>query len=61
MPHPECYPQTPDGRYFVVRGRLWRTSNPALDPAERERLVLGAILAAVGGSVGTPHDLRQPI
>lgn len=24
------YPVTPDGRYFVVRGRLWRTSNPAL-------------------------------
>jgi hypothetical protein len=39
VPHPECYPRTPDGRYFVVRGRLWRTSNPALDPAERERLV----------------------
>jgi hypothetical protein len=30
---------TPDGRYFVVRGRLWRASNPGLDPAERERLV----------------------
>ena len=33
------YPTTPDGRYFVVRGRLWRCSNPALDPAERQRLV----------------------
>lgn len=33
------YPVTPDGRYFVVRGRLWRCSNPALDAAERERLV----------------------
>jgi hypothetical protein len=30
---------TPDGRYLVVRGRLWRTSNPGLDPAERSRLV----------------------
>lgn len=30
---------TPDGRYIVVRGRLWRTSNPALDPIEREQLV----------------------
>lgn len=29
---------TPDGRYFVVRGRLWRCSNPELDPADRERL-----------------------
>ena len=34
-----AYPHTPDGRYFVVKGRLWRTSNPALAPEERERLV----------------------
>ena len=33
------YPTTPDGRYFVVRGRLWRTSNPALEPGKRQRLV----------------------
>lgn len=33
------YPRTPDGRYFVVKGRLWRTSNPDLAPEERERLV----------------------
>lgn len=32
-------PTTPDGRYFVVRGRLWRTSNPALEPHVRQRLV----------------------
>jgi hypothetical protein len=31
------HPVTPDGRYFVVRGRLWRMSNPALNEAERER------------------------
>lgn len=30
---------TPDGRYLVVRGRLWRRSNPALPDAERARLV----------------------
>lgn len=30
---------TPDGRYLVVRGRLWRTSNPALTPAQRQTLV----------------------
>ena len=30
------YPRTPDGRYFVVCGRLWRTSNPALSERERE-------------------------
>ena len=32
------YPVTPDGRYFVVRGRLWRCSNPALGAEERGRL-----------------------
>lgn len=30
---------TPDGRYLIVRGRLWRTSNPDLPEAERQRLV----------------------
>ncbi|VWX48777.1 hypothetical protein [Novosphingobium sp. 9U] len=34
-----AYPTTPDGRYFVVRGRLWRTSNPSLPAAVRESLV----------------------
>jgi hypothetical protein len=33
------HPVTPDGRYFVVRGRLWRTSDPSLDPDEREQMV----------------------
>lgn len=33
------YPDTPDGRYFVVRGRLWRKSDPALDEETRARLV----------------------
>jgi hypothetical protein len=39
MPDNARYPSTPDGRYFVVKGRLWRTSNPALDPGERQGLV----------------------
>lgn len=30
---------TPDGRYFVVRGRLWRCTNPELPEEERVRLV----------------------
>lgn len=32
-------PTTPDGRYIVVRGRLWRKSDPALEPAARQALV----------------------
>jgi len=30
---------TPDGRYLIVRDRLWRTSNPDLPETERQRLV----------------------
>ena len=33
------YPTTPDCRYFVVRGRLWRCSNPALSAEGRDELV----------------------
>ena len=33
------HPVTPDGRYFVVRGRLWRMADPGLDEAERTDLV----------------------
>lgn len=33
------YPVTLDGRYFVVRGRLWRRANPALSPDARQSLV----------------------
>ncbi|CEE79047.1 hypothetical protein XACLE20_1790005 [Xanthomonas citri pv. citri] len=41
-PH-TLFPMTPlttlDGRYVIVRGRLWRTTNPRLSKPERERLV----------------------
>lgn len=30
---------TPDGRYIVVRGRLWRAANPDLPEPERQQLV----------------------
>jgi hypothetical protein len=33
------YPVTPDGRCFVVRGRLWRCSDPSLPPERRDALV----------------------
>lgn len=43
------YPVTPDGRYFVVRGRLWRTSNPELSETDRAALAseLGSARNAV--------------
>ena len=33
------HPVTPDGRYFVVRGKLWRMSDPGLTADEKSRLV----------------------
>ncbi|MEX5684641.1 hypothetical protein [Pseudomonas silesiensis] len=33
------YPTTPDGRYFVVKGQLWRCSNPSLNEDVRQCLV----------------------
>jgi len=39
MPSSRHYPTTPDGRYFVVGGRLWRTTNPALAPDIRQAWV----------------------
>ena len=35
----DAHPVTPDGRYFVVKGRLWRMSNPGLPPEQRQALV----------------------
>ncbi|QRF54490.1 hypothetical protein D4A92_23595 (plasmid) [Rhizobium rosettiformans] len=50
------YPDTPDGRYFVVRGRLWRKSNPALSSSRRDVLVKELMSARrdLAKSVGNP-------
>ena len=54
---------TPDGRYLVVRGRLWRRSNPALQATERQALVDELMQArrAVREALrtGDSHALRQ--
>lgn len=39
------HPVTPDGRYFVVRGRLWRRSDPSL-PEERRALLVADLMQA---------------
>lgn len=46
-------PVTPDGRYFVVRGRLWRMADPALSPERRTALVSELMTArrAVGAAL----------
>lgn len=47
------YPVTPDGRYFVVRGRLWRCTDPALPEETRRELVAELMSArrAVGAAM----------
>lgn len=45
------HPVTPGGRYFVVRGRLWRMSNPTLPAEKRDQLVTE--LMAARRKVGT--------
>lgn len=54
-----AYPATPDGRYFVVRGRLWRCSDPALDDEERTRLV--SALMAARRDVGAARRTGEPL
>jgi hypothetical protein len=55
------YPVTPDGRYFVVRGRLWRCSNPALPEATRQTLVneLMAARRGIRTHRSNPEKLQQ--
>ncbi|MBB4153630.1 hypothetical protein GGQ80_001532 [Sphingomonas jinjuensis] len=61
-------PVTPDGRYIVVRGRLWRRADPHLPEAERQRLV-GELMAARravaaalrSGDAGGLHAARQEV
>lgn len=36
---PNAALKTPDDRYIIVRGRLWRASNPDLDERSRQALV----------------------
>ena len=33
------YPETPDGRYFVAKNRLWRKTDPRLDAATEQHWV----------------------
>jgi hypothetical protein len=49
---PSSPPRTPDKRYIVVRGRLWRAASPNLPEAKRKTLVAELMRArrAVGAS-----------
>lgn len=52
-------PVTPDGRYIVVRGRLWRRANPGLSEADRSRFV--AELMEARRAVKAAKALAGPI
>lgn len=49
---------TPDGRYLIVRGRLWRTANPELDERRKDELVreLMAARRAVRAAMGSEDE-----
>ena len=51
-------PVTPDGRYFVSKGRLWRTSNPDLADELRDKLVKALMTAR--RNVGAARRAREP-
>ena len=55
------HPRTQDGRYLVVRGRLWRLSNPALDPTTRQLWVdkLMAARRAIKQATGDPIRIAE--
>jgi len=54
------HPTTPDGRYFIVAGRLWRSTNPAIPEERRHRLVVELMHArrAVKDAKRGKGDLR---
>ena len=55
------FPVTPDGRYLVVRGRLWRRADPSLPADERARLVRALMDArrAVGAARRAGDDAAE--
>ncbi len=48
MSRQKKYPNTPDGRYFVAKGVLWRCTNPALSDGERRAQVKALMKGRVG-------------
>lgn len=48
------YPETPDGRYFVAKGRLWRKTDPRLEESERRAAVKALMQAR--RAVGTAEN-----
>lgn len=53
------YPNTPDGRYFVSKGKMWRCTNPALSDGERRALVKAMMKGRIGErNASTEEEMR---
>ena len=50
--------QTPDGRYIIERGRLWRKTNPSLPEETRTRLVAELMAARRAVKEAGDDDMR---
>ncbi len=61
-----AHPRTSDGRYMVVRGRLWRLSNPHL-PEDRRRDLVSELMSArravrdAGGDAEAKAEARRRV
>jgi hypothetical protein len=53
--------KTPDGRYLVVRGRLWRSSNPALSEDVRQSAVDALMSARRAVKVAAPNSAAMKL
>ena len=58
MKQDKQYPVTPDGRYFVVRGRLWRRSDPSLPPSQMQSLMADLMSARRAVKIAT-NDVER--
>lgn len=53
------YPRTPDGHFFVSKGRLWRCTDPSLDDTTRRAAVKALMQARRAVSVATDEAEMQ--
>lgn len=54
------YPTTPDGRYFVSKGRMWRCTDPSLADRDRRAAVKALMQARRAvGQAETPQAERD--
>ena len=53
------YPETPDGRYFVSKGRLWRKTDPRLTDTQRRAAVKELMRARRDVGLATSDAARR--